>query len=91
MRQRDSSIELRAGLRVGKRKLGGADEPDEWVRDLVQRASRQQPESLERTRLGGVGCHALYDPHADRRPVRTTVMQTPTTRYLEPGILEPRV
>jgi hypothetical protein len=57
----------------------------------VQSASRQEPESLERTRRVGVGCHALYDPHADLRPVRTTVMQTPTTRYPEPGILEPCV
>ena len=91
VRQRDPVIELCARFGVGERKLCGADEPDERVRDLVQGASRQQPESLERTRLGGVGGHALYDPHADLRPVQTTVMQTPLTRYPKTRILEPRV
>ena len=83
--------DLHASAVCGERKLGGAEEPDERVRDLVEGASRQQPESLERTGLGGVGGHALYDPHADLRPVQTTVMQTPLTGHPKPGILEPSV
>ena len=41
--QRDSCVELRAGLSVGKRQLRGADQPDERVRDLMEGASHQQP------------------------------------------------
>ena len=73
------------------RRAGTIDQRPADRFDLVQGASSQQPESLERTRLGGVGGHALYDPHADLCPAQTAVMQTPLTRHPKPGILEPRV